>query len=259
MVLVGSSAFVLVDVSAGPGNPTLSGSGPDLVISNTYTVAGLETFSNITVTGTGKLIVPAGATFDVTNIYLQSGSIVEIAGGLVNLSSPNHAANVMFSGTCSYFNVTDGGNITMTGSDGYADTSSPGPYVAYIPVSKGGDSELNITATEGLQVINSTVNLTGGNGFDLPASTATNCNAWVDSVNLGGYVAAGGNSTIFLNSLSIVFPVIIDNSTLWAKGGVGGDAADGAMGHGGGYSNGGAVSGYVFVPSGSSNHRWSSK
>ena len=164
LVLVGSCAFVLVDVNAEPGSPTPYGGGSDLVISNTYTVVGLETFSNITITGTGKLIVPSGATFDVTNINLQSGSIIEITGGLVFLSSPNHAANVMFSGACNYFNVTDGGNITMTGSDGYADTSSPGPYVAYIPVSKGGDAELNITATEGLLIDKSTINVTGGEG-----------------------------------------------------------------------------------------------
>ncbi len=258
-LVVGFITFLLIsnlalltftgDAKQDIGNPF--GSGSDLIISTEYIVSGFETFSNVTITGIGKLIVPAGATFDVTNIYLQSGSIVEITGGLVFLSSPNHAANVMLNGTCSYFNVTDGGNITMNGSDGYADTSSPGPYVAYIPVSKGGDAELNITATEGLQVENSTVNLTGGNGFDLPASTVTSCNAWVDSVNLDGYVAAGGNATIYFNLTENTRTILIDHATIDTTGGNGGAAADGAsnsgtsQGYGGGYSNGGIVSGNV--------------
>ena len=108
-MMVLNGLISMVDVgSASTGEFKLTGAGANLVISTPYTVSGLETWNNVTITGTGKLIVPAGTTFNVTNIYLQSGSIVEIKGGMVNLSSLNHAANVMFNGTCNYFNMTDG-------------------------------------------------------------------------------------------------------------------------------------------------------
>lgn len=241
-------------------------SGADLVIGDdesVYTVSGYETWEDVAVLAAGKLVVPSGATLNATNIFLQDSSIVEILGGNVTLYNPSNSKDVKFNGTCSYFNVTDFSNVIMRGSDGYADTSSPGPYNAYISVSKGGDAELNIIVTGGIRIENSTLNLTGGDGFDLPSSTADDCNTWTNGASLNGYVAAGGESLLYFNLTSSTHSLEIINSTILCKGGNGGDAANGGNGtnqnggEGGGYSggvggtyevdggNGGAVGGHV--------------
>jgi hypothetical protein len=160
---------------------------------------------------------------------------------------------VDFTGTCDFFNVSNGGSISITGSDGYADTSSPGPYNAYIPLSQGGDAVLNVTATEGLKIENSTFDLRGGDGFDLPASTNDYCNAWTYGSNLDGHVAAGGNATAYLDLIPAGATMVINNSTLDISGAHGGNAVDGGdgvdgiweRGLGGGYSNMGNVQGFV--------------
>ncbi len=228
----------------------------DLIIGDdesVYVVAGDEEWRDILVIGGGKFVVPAGTTLNVSNIYLQSGSIFEATGGTITIINSSHAVDVHFNGTCAYFNVTNYSIIEMRGGDGYADTSSPGPYDTYIPISMGGDSGLNITATQGLQIEDSTITVTGGHGFNLPPSTSDACNAWGDGVDVDGYVAAGGNATLFLNLLVPDSEIFIDNSILNICGGDGGDAANGGAGtyspakggKGGGYSNGGNVSGNV--------------
>lgn len=238
--------YIPLQVQGGPGQDLIIGDDETV-----YIVTGNEEWRDIIILGSGKLIVPTGTTLNASNIYLQSSSIFEATGGVITFSNISNAADVQFNGTCSYFNVTDFSIINMRGSDGYADTSSPGPYTAYIPVSMGGDVELNITAMEGLQIENSTINLTGGNGFDLPPSTSSACNAWADGMNLSGNVAAGGNASIHFNLTDNARTLTIDNSTLIVTGGNGGKAADGggnsgsAPGYGGGYSNEGNVSGNV--------------
>ena len=230
MILSGIISMVGMG-SAESGGIEPAGAGADLLISTSYTVSGLETWNNVTVTGTGKLIVPAGATFNVTNIYLQTGSIVEITGGNVNLTSLNPAADVMFNGSCDYFNVTDGGNISLQGSDGYSSIS----------ISKGGDVELNITAVLGIIIENSTINLTGGLGYG-PSSPWT-------TGNVDGLVSAGGWVNMTLNLTDLNGILKFHNSVLCGQGGNGGDAPDGTSPSsgtaGGGFSRGGDVSEYV--------------
>ena len=208
MILSGIISMVGMG-SAESGGIEPAGAGADLLISTSYTVSGLETWNNVTVTGTGKLIVPAGATFNVTNIYLQTGSIVEITGGNVYLTSLNPAADVMFNGSCDYFNVTDGGNISLQGSDGYSSIS----------ISKGGDVELNITAVLGIIIENSTINLTGGLGYG-PSSPWT-------TGNVDGLVSAGGWVNMTLNLTDLNGILKFHNSVLCGQGGNGGDAPDG--------------------------------
>jgi hypothetical protein len=223
-------------------------SAVDLIIGDDeyeYFVSGTENWDNITVLGTGKLIVPSGTILNASNIFLQGTSVVEISSATINMKSPVNASDISFNGTCAYFNMTEDSILNMRASDGYADTSSFGPYNAYIPVSMGGDAILKIHATQELQIENSIINVTGGNGFDLPPSNTTNCNAWTSGVDIDGYIAAGGNATVSFTLTSMVSSLIIDNLTLNALGGDGGDAADGAMKYGGGYGNGGAVSDYV--------------
>jgi hypothetical protein len=221
----------------------------DLVIVGTYTVAGSENWDDITVTVNSKLIVPSGAILNASNITLQSGSIFEATGGDVILTNSNPSEDVFFSGSCDFFNVTGFSDIAITGPDGYADTSSSGPYTAYIPTSKGGDAVLNIIAARGITIANSTIDVSGGNGFDLPASTTYDLNTWTDGVDLDGYVAAGGNANIFFTLTSMTSQLTIDNSLLNTVGGKGGDASDGGNAipgngaEGGGYT-GGSGGGY---------------
>ncbi|MCK4757346.1 MAG: hypothetical protein KAS67_02730, partial [Thermoplasmata archaeon] len=229
-MMILSSLISMVGVgSAGTEGIGAAGAGPDIVISNSYTVSGLETLNNVTVTGTGKLIVPPGATFNVTNIFLQSGSIVEISGGIVNLSSLDPAADVMVNGICSYFNMTDGGIIYMKGSGGSSSLFS----------SQGGNTNIDIIATEGMKITDSFFTLAGGNGYG-PASPWT-------SGNLNGYVSAGGSSNITLDLTKPGGVMYVNNTSFDLLGGNGGDAADGGLpgGSSGGFSAGGDISGHV--------------
>jgi hypothetical protein len=244
MMLMISNIFVLLWVSP---NATAA----DLVVSSTYTVTGSENWDDITVTATGKLIVPSGATLNAMNITLQPGSIFEATGATVLLTNANPGEAASFIGNCAYFNVTNFSNITIMGSDGYADTSNPGPYNAFIPTSKGGDAELNISSSEGLKIIDSIINVTGGNGFDLLQSTSADCNAWANGIDLSGYVAAGGNAILYLDLLNPAASFTIHDSFVNVSGGHGGKAAHGGnstgdpAAKGGGYTNGATVSGYV--------------
>jgi hypothetical protein len=238
--------YIPLQVQGGPGQDLIIGDDETV-----YVVTGNEEWRDVVILGSGKLIVPAGTTLNASNIYMQSGSIFEAIGGIITISNASHAANVQCNGTCSYFNVTNFSTINIRGSDGYADTSSPGPYTAYIPVSMGGDVEMNIIAMEGMRIESSTINVTGGNGFDLPPSTSSACNAWADGMNLSGNAAAGGNASIHFKLNNNTRPLTIDHSTLIATGGNGGKAAEGgnnsgsSPGFGGGYSNAGNISGNV--------------
>ncbi len=92
--------------------PTALGAG--LIIGDdetVYVAFGLENWDDITVLTTGKLVVPTGAMLNAININLQGASIVEVSGGIVNLQNPDYAGDVIFNGTCSYFNVTDFASI----------------------------------------------------------------------------------------------------------------------------------------------------
>jgi hypothetical protein len=229
-------------------------SGADLIVGDdesVYIVSGYETWGDVTVLTTGKLIVPSGATLNATNIYTQGTSIVEINAGTVIFYNPTFAGNTRFVGSCSFFNVTNSAEIIMNGSDGYADTTGPGPYHAFIPISMGGDAEVNISVSEGLFIDNSTIILVGGNGFNLPASNSTICNAWAKDIDLDGFTAAGGNATFTLYFTSLIKTFILKNSTINIIGGNGGRSARGGdqfindAGKGGGYCNGGNISGYV--------------
>ncbi len=236
-----SALFPMVSVaSAGSNNPNPVGTGPNLVISTTHTVAGFETYNNIIITGTGSLVVPVGATFDATNIVLQADSSVEVNGGNITLTNPVDSGSVAFIGYCSNFEVKNGGVIFMRGSDGAFSQ----------PSSHGGLAEFNVTATNIMEIGNSTIGIYGGDGYDLPPSTNAVSNAWTTGGILSGIVAAGGKAELYAGCQNLANALIIDNSILNVEGGDGGDASDGGSGNnghgkGGGYNNGGDVSGDV--------------
>jgi hypothetical protein len=192
VILMISNIFILLWSS-------INVTAADLVVSGTYVVSGTENWDDVTVTGTGKLIVPIGATLNALSITMEPGSIFEATGGSVVLSNSNPGEDVFFRGSCDFFNVTDFSDIILASPDG-GNT---------IGTSQGGDAELNITGSAGITFANSTINATGGDGFDLPASTSNACNAWTYGSNLNGYVAAGGNATIHLNLINLTSPLVV--------------------------------------------------
>ncbi len=219
--------------------------GQNLTVISTYTVSGSEIWKNITIKGNGKLLVPSGTTLNAWNIFLENGSIVEINSGTITLSTTTHAGNVGINGTCDYFNVTNNSEIIIIGSDGWANITTKGPYISFIPMSKGGDAVINISVNKTVIIKDSKINLNGGNGFDLPPSTDTQCNAWTNGKDISGYIASGGNATLNINCISKI-GIEINNTDIHLNGGKGGNAADGGDGeisgskggNGGGYTGG---------------------
>jgi hypothetical protein len=210
----------------------IAGKGSDLIITTKYTVSGSETWDNIIVKSTGKLIVPKSTTLNGINLYLEGDSIVDVQGGTIKLTNSKISGNVNLNGTCKFFNVTNFSTIILTGANGGN----------IINKSMGGNANFNVSSNNGINISNSSMNLTGGTGFSRTTAWTTN--------NINGYIAAGGRCVISLNT-SGNFSINIFNSSLILSGGNGGDAADGSSstgktgGTGGGYSNGGSVSGYI--------------
>jgi len=216
-----------------------------------YKVSGSESWERIEVLGTGTLVLLEGSSLQTRELHLFGESVFEMYGGNFLISNLSHAGVARLVGDCSFFNVTNNSQLIILGSNGYANTSSPGPYTEYIPVSKGGDALLHINCSENLRFEDSCIELRGGQGFDLPASNGSVCNAWVDGENIHGHAAAGGNASIRLNLFGSSHDLSIRNTNITVVGGCGGKAADGGNSsskdgaRGGGYCNGATVSGFV--------------
>ena len=223
----------------------------DIVVSGTHIVSAEETWDDITIDGTGRLVVPSGTVLNANTIVGEPGSILEATGGRIVLRNPDGGGDVSISGTFSHFNITDNSRLVLRGSDADPQLSGLGPHDAFIPASQGGNAELDVTASGGIRLENCIVTLRGGDGADLPASNDTNTNAWTTG-DLAGRCAAGGNATLSLRTTGTA-GVHIAGLTLDLNGGDGGLASDGGDsnsdigGFGGGYSNGGTVSGFVGV------------
>ncbi len=98
---------------------TLGGSG-DLTLTGTSTFSNLQ-FSNAKIQGSGKLIVPAGATLNLfkrmtLNRVLENFGTVNHAGGTTLTVGPNFASGVrIFNRVDADFNITIGGDIFPNG------------------------------------------------------------------------------------------------------------------------------------------------
>ncbi len=223
----------------------------DLVVSETHVVSSDETWDKITIGRSGRLVVPASTVLNAMTIEGEPGSILEVTGGRIVLRNPVGGGDVGISGSFLHFNVTNNGRLLLRGADADPQLSGPGPHDAFIPASQGGNAELDVTASGGIRLENCTVTLRGGDGADLPASNDTNTNAWTTGA-LAGRCAAGGNANFSLRTTGAA-GVYIAGLTLDLDGGDGGLASDGGDsnsdigGFGGGYSNGGTVSGFVGV------------
>ncbi|MGA1872985.1 MAG: Ig-like domain-containing protein [Thermoplasmatota archaeon] len=211
--------------------------GSDLEITSNHTVSGSEVWDHITVKDGGKLYISTGNALSCFGIEFRNGSMLEMRGGDLILNGDGASSNSTLEGTMKQLIITSGSSILIKGSPGNG----------YISTSQGGSGELDIHVNGSILLKDSEINVNGGDGYDLPASTHTTSNAWSDA-NVTGSTAKGGNATVRMISNSTV---IIDDSFINATGGAGGDASDGGdasstmAGRGGGYSNGGAVLGYV--------------
>ena len=200
-----------------------------------YTVSGSETHGLVTVLENATLTVKGTLVAD--GVSLEDGSLV-VEGGTVtiDLSGLSTGADARILGWGYRLVFSKNAEVTLKGSNGAADKAH----------SQGGDALIDVDADAGIEVSNTTLVLQGGSG-------ATNATAWT-TANLGGWVAAGGHAGLILNAINDSFEdrsVRIVDSDISLNGGRAGDAANGqnsagsTQALGGGYSNGGAVSGSV--------------
>jgi hypothetical protein len=208
----------------------------NLMITNTYTVSGTETWDDVLVESSGKLIIPKSTTLNADNIILKDGSIIEITGGTVVLTNSVLGANVKLEGFCKFFNVSNTSSIKITGPNAGST----------LLLSEGGNAIINVSASEGINIYNSYFELKSGNGKK-PSSPWT-------SGDLNGFVSAGGKNIISFNLIHPNGTMIVEKTSFKATGGSGGDAPNGRLpygssgnqpGKGGGFTNGGDLSGYV--------------
>ena len=211
---------------AGRSDPT----GP-LNVTDVYSVQGNETYLRVQVASTGYLIVGKGARLEAQKIQLKDGGF-EVDGGTVVLGNASAGNDVNIKGKASTFILKNGAKLVLRGPNGEST----------LDLSKGGDAAIVVTVSERVYIDGATIECYSGTGYSNP-------NPWVDHEPLDGYFAAGGNATVSLGSSAST--TTVKGLKLTLVGGNGGNAADAkhpnsaAGSKGGGYSNGGSVSGWV--------------
>ena len=210
---------------AGRSDPSLP-----LTVTDIYNVVGNETWLRVTIASTGYLIVGKEARLEAQRIQLKDGGF-EVDGGTVILGNASAGTDVNIKGRASSFILKNGAHLILKAADG--DSA--------IDTSKGGDASIVAQVAQEVLIDGATIECTSGSGFSNP-------NPWVDHLALDGYYAAGGNASVSLGSSGTT---TVKGLKVTLKAGNGGRAADakhptGNPGSkGGGYSNGGAVSGFV--------------
>jgi hypothetical protein len=196
-------------------------------------VEGNESWLRVTIGSTGQLIVGKGAQLTAQKIQIKDG-IFEVNGGTVILGGAEPGNDVTIKGKASSFTLKNGAKLTLKAPDGIQD----------LDMSKGGDASILVSVSQEVLIDGASIECYSGTGFSNP-------NPWVDHVPLDGYYAAGGNASVFLGSTSTLLTTV-KSLTVKLQGGNGGRAANaqhpntGSAGSkGGGYSDGGDVSGYV--------------
>ena len=207
--------------------------GQNLNVDAPYTVGVSETWDLVLVKAGGTLNVPSGATLNAKSVLLQGGAFL-VHGGTVIITQTTPGADAVITGDCTEFNVSASGRLVLRAPDGDLTMDA----------SQGGEAIVQINASSSVSVTGgSSISCIGGNGTstDRPWTTAP----------LSGYVSAGGRGYISLGGLSTPRVEVSGGSQLVTVGMRGGNAADGKPGvgenggQGGGFSNGGIVSGFV--------------
>ena len=258
-------------------------SGPDLVVDEEYVVDDLRTRGDVLVTSTGTLRIVSGGTLLAEGLTLEDGSRLLIEGGTMAVMSNEGDRHAIVTGTCLELVMTGGavlvveggpGEKTMEGGDALVqleararvhiedsvvlvsggDGHSTDAQVVVGDLAGdefgGGDASLSIQIDPmgtGLRVVDSSVEVVGGNGGDAPdggpsiGAVGGSAGGFTAGGSVSGRVAVGGTpSLMFQASLVQVLSSLVE-----VVGGDGGDAGDGGDstgtggGGGGGYSGGG--------------------
>jgi len=236
LVLIGST-LPLGPTSDQPwdgGGPSLSPTGRQLYIVEEYVVDGVETWDRVEVSTFGHLIVPEGATLICSRVIMEGLAIVELTGGdLVIVGNDVNERALGMNGTCKSLLISGGSKITIDGRDR--------PYGQ--DVTRGPDVEISIKAQREVLIENARIELFAGNGSSVGPRFG--------GVDLAGRRFSGGDARFSLRTTAVFSEILVSNTTIIVQAGRGGDAADGqsAYSHiparGGGYTEGGAVSGRV--------------
>jgi hypothetical protein len=228
IVLMIAAALVFpVGVGADTNKPT-----EILTVNDIYNVEGNETWLRVVVMSTGNLIVGKGARLEAQKIQLKDGAF-EVNGGTVVLGGAEPGNDVNIKGKATYFTLKNGAKLTLNGPAGTNNLDQ----------SKGGDASIVVSVSQEIYINGATIECNSGSGYSNPVP-------WVEQIPLDGYFAAGGNASVEIGSGTT--PVTtVKALTVKLAAGNGGRAADAthpnsqAAGKGGGYSNGGDVSGWV--------------
>ncbi len=260
-------------------------SGDVLVVDETYTVTGSESWDQIQVGRDGRLVIEANSTLFAGSVSLRG--VLEIRGGSLILGGSFDRGPRSLSGGCRELTMSPGsiisaiggaGNGTIEGSHGESTSidltasvriqiegsliwltggaghSPSRPYTdgdLEGEVSAGGPASISLTVGSSgtsLKIIDSRIDVKGGDGGDAPNGTAAHSatggrgGGFTEGGQVTGDVATGGTSRVHLSARSIV----LDGTSINISGGDGGDAGDGASvgpdvtagGGGGGYSGG---------------------
>jgi hypothetical protein len=208
-----SCLFIFSSVIYLPNTPSNAASdfdGTKIIdhLNSPYYVTGTQKYDFLRVASTGKLVISNSGILDVTCLEMETGSIIEINGGTVTLSDNDTiSGDVRVNGSCSYFNITNGAKLLLNGSPGGTSKTT----------SSGGNAYIDLTVTEGIKIMDSSIKVLGGNGGDYDHNSATT----LGDINIEKLVSAGGDGKIiFRNSSSV--NILIFNSFLNATGGNGG-------------------------------------
>jgi hypothetical protein len=225
--------ILLEDVDVSEASPVLH---PDetLVVDRLYLIDDHEVWGDVVVQSSGKLVVKEGATLATRSIILQGTSDFEVDGGLVSIRDCCYRSAVRLSGRCASFKLIDGARLEMTAPDGALD----------IATSAGGNVVLDVASSHTLNINRAWIELTAGDGFSPPEPMTRD--------DLDGDAFSGGDVLIDLELGGLGKDLVISHTSINAKGGSGGRAPDGASPHdeatggrGGGFTQGGDVSGHV--------------
>ncbi len=206
-------------------------SGEVLVVSDTYTVDGSESWDQVQVWTDGRLVIEELGTLFARSVNLTG--VLELKGGSLLISgSDAQGASGLF-GQCRELTMSSGSVLVVEGEAGHASVAD----------SHGQSMAIDVTASSRIRLEEALIKVEGGPGYS-PHRPYT------DGA-LGGKASAGGSATLSLVVASTGTTLEIINSSIHVNGGDGGDAPDGTAPHGGtggmggGFSGGGQVTGEV--------------
>ncbi len=205
----------------------------DLEILWEYVVEDDETFNDITIGSSGRLVIQDGGKVVARSITLIDGSMLRLKRGTLLLAGSDGGIAGGVRGTCSQMSMTEGSVLIVHGDAGKEAMED----------SQGADAVMDITARESILVEDSQIVVYGGNGHS-PGRPFT-------EGDLSGQVSAGGSSLVALTVMPEGTSLSILGSLIRTTGGAGGLAPDATGplsstgGRAGGLTEGGNVSGLV--------------